>query len=129
MLNNIFFQSSFVFQFCRKPDIFCFQGSREFIDSHCSKESEMLKTVIQNTKEFKDKEKNLVKKCPKSSKEQKKKKPNRMGYDKIFLQNLSKQIENMDIDGPWGASVTSKAIEGIKFLQRRDDFWNQIDTL
>ena len=88
----------------------------------------MLKTAIQNTKECKNKERK--KKHPKpSSSEQKKKKPNRMGYDKIFLQNLSKQIENMDIDGPWGASVTSKAIEGIKFLQRRDDFWNQIDTL
>ena len=42
---------------------------------------------------------------------------------------LAKQINDMDIGGPWGESVTNKAIEGIEFLGKRDDFWNQIDTL
>ena len=51
-----------------------------------------------------------------------------MSFDKIFLRNLSKRIDDMDIDGPVGLSVSSKAIEGMKFLEKRDNFWNQIDT-
>ena len=46
----------------------------------------------------------------------------------MFLRKLAKQINDMDIAGPWGESVTNKAIEGIEFLGKRDDFWNQIDT-
>ena len=52
-----------------------------------------------------------------------------MSSDKLFLRNLAKQINGMDIEGPWGVLVSRKAIEGINFLQRRDIFWNQIDTL
>ena len=55
--------------------------------------------------------------------------PNRMSSDKIFLRKLAQQINGMDIGGPWGQGVTNKAIEGIEFLGKRDDFWNQIDTL
>ena len=52
-----------------------------------------------------------------------------MAYDKVFLNNLSQQIVKMDIEGPWGDSVSRKALEGISFLECRDDFWNQIDTV
>ena len=56
-------------------------------------------------------------------------KPSRLASDKVFLVNLSKEMNNMNIGGNFGSSVTSKAREGLTFLQRRDDFWNQIDTL
>lgn len=52
-----------------------------------------------------------------------------MSSDKMFLRKLAQQINDMDIAGPWGEGVTNKAIEGIEFLGKRDDFWNQIDTL
>lgn len=52
-----------------------------------------------------------------------------MASDKVFLLNLSKEIRNMNIGGNFGTSMSMKAIEGVNFLQRRDDFWNQIDTL
>ena len=52
-----------------------------------------------------------------------------MASDKVFLVNLSKEMRNMNIRGNYGNLVTRKAMEGLTFLQRRDDFWNQIDTL
>ena len=52
-----------------------------------------------------------------------------MASDKVFLVNLSKEMRNMNMRGNYGNLVTRKAIEGLTFLQRRDDFWNQIDTL
>ena len=52
-----------------------------------------------------------------------------MASDKVFLVNLSKEMRNMNMRGNYGNLVTRKAIEGLTFLQRRDDFWSQIDTL
>ena len=52
-----------------------------------------------------------------------------MASDKTFLENLSKEMRNMNIRGNYGNSVTRKAMEGLTFLQRRDNFWDQIDTL
>ena len=48
--------------------------------------------------------------------------------DKVFLTNFSKRIEAMNVEGPWGSLVTNKAVEGIAFLEKRNEFWNQIDT-
>ena len=48
--------------------------------------------------------------------------------DRDFLLNLAGEIRGMNIGGSFGSSVSRKAMEGVNFLQRRSDFWNQIDT-
>ena len=46
--------------------------------------------------------------------------------DRDFLVNLSEDIRNMNIEGNFGSSVSRKAMEGVNFLQRRAEFWSQI---
>ena len=51
-----------------------------------------------------------------------------MAFDKVYLEKFTKRIEKMKLEGQWGSLVANKANEGIKFLEKRNEFWNQIDT-
>ena len=110
--------------YSRKQDIFTFQGIQGFLEFYLH-ETQPKKIFSCNATNKKQKSKKLLAESPKGLR----KRPNRMSSDKMFLRKLAKQINDMDIAGPWGESVTNKAIEGIEFLGKRDDFWNQIDTL
>ena len=116
----------------RKTDIFCFDGVTEFIDSFNFniisakrrdfgfQQNKIKGNVIKSTKKIKDR--------PKTTEGLKKKKPNRMAFDKVYLEKFTKRIEKMKLEGQWGSLVANKANEGIKFLEKRNEFWNQIDT-
>ena len=118
----------------RKHDIFSFEGSKQFIDSYVQRQNAARKPKFsfaakQKPKVSKNEKRKVCDKRKVNTSRSQKKRPNRMSSDKLFLRKLAKQINGMDIEGPWGVLVSRKAIEGINFLQRRDIFWNQIDTL
>ena len=114
--------------YSRKQDIFTFQGIQGFLEFYLH-ETQPKKIFSCNATNNKQKSKKLLAEGKTKSPQGLRKRPNRMSSDKMFLRKLAKQINDMDIAGPWGESVTNKAIEGIEFLGKRDDFWNQIDTL
>ena len=116
------------FYYSRNQDIFTFQGIQSFLDYYYLRENEQKKKNSRFAKHESAPKKVLVaekKICPMG----RKRRADRRISDKMFLSNLAQQINDMDIAGPWGQSVTNKAIEGMEFLRKRDDFWNQIDTL
>ena len=117
-----------VYVYSRKQDIFTFQGIQGFLEFYLH-ETQPKKIFSCNATNNKQKSKKLLAEGKTKSPQGLRKRPNRMSSDKMFLRKLAKQINDMDIAGPWGESVTNKAIEGIEFLGKRDDFWNQIDTL
>jgi len=113
----------------RKQDIFAFQGIQAFLEFYLRETQPKKKfSCIDATHKTKSKKVLMAGGKTKNPKGLRKR-PNRMSVDKMFLRNLAQQLSDMDIAGPWGESVTNKAIEGIEFLGKRDDFWNQIDTL
>ena len=110
----------------RKTDIFTGAGATAFIDSHYAGPGTKKRPIPENK----------VSRLQGGKKETKSKlnkpvtrRPSPLASDKAWLVNLSKEMGNMNIRGNYGNSVTRKALEGLTFLQRRDDFWNQIDTL
>ena len=115
--------------YSRKQDIFTFHGIQGFLEFYL-RETQPKQSFSCNASNKKaSKSKKLLTEGKTKSPKGLRKRPNRMSSDKMFLRKLAQQINDMDITGPWGESVTNKAIEAIEFLGKRDDFWNQIDTL
>ena len=126
-VNRICFECPY---YSRKQDIFTFHGIQGFLEFYL-RETQPKQTFSCNASNNKkaSKSKKLLTEGKTKSPKGLRKRPNRMSSDKMFLRKLAQQINDMDITGPWGECVTNKAIEAIEFLGKRDDFWNQIDTL